>query len=96
VKILHLIFGTDFAGCVLYETFTVTGIGTMVYSGLELGHYFELKSVNGCHNVSTKNHSNSERNNIFVFNQIFMLLNPLGRLILAVAQMQFICECFFF
>jgi len=31
------------------------GIGTMVYSGLEMGQYFELKSgddINGCNNVS--------------------------------------------
>jgi hypothetical protein len=31
------------------------GIGNMVYSGLELGQYFELQNVNddenGCHNV---------------------------------------------
>lgn len=30
------------------------GIGTMVYSGLELGQYFELESgetKSGCHNV---------------------------------------------
>ncbi|CRK95797.1 CLUMA_CG009254, isoform A [Clunio marinus] len=50
------------------------GIGNMVYSGIELGQYFELKSgddVNNCSNI-------------------FMLLTPLGRMILSIVQMQFI------
>lgn len=65
----------------------------MVYSGLELGQYFELESGgdnNGCHNVRK---SKSFGNANFTFRlQIFMLLTPLARMILSIAQMQFICK----
>ncbi|CAO1365528.1 unnamed protein product, partial [Diamesa hyperborea] len=50
------------------------GIGTMVYSGLELGQYFELKSGDnddGC-------------------NHILMVLTPAARMMLSIVQMQFI------
>lgn len=73
------------------------GIGTMVYSGLELGQYFELESGEdnlGCHNVR-KFGALGKANSEFRF-QVFMLLTPLARMILSIAQMQFICKNFQF
>lgn len=52
------------------------GIGNMVYSGLEMGQYFELideSDESKCRNI-------------------FMLLSPLFRMCLTLMQMQFICE----
>lgn len=69
------------------------GIGTMVYSGLELGQYFELESgegPSGCNNVRL--FSSIVTVNSVVGLQIFMLLTPLLRMILSIAQMQFICK----
>lgn len=68
----------------------------MVYSGLELGQYFELKSgddINGCNNVRTHKRPDALCDSDVCF-QIFMLLTPLARMILSIAQMQFICENF--
>lgn len=69
------------------------GIGTMVYSGLELGQYFELESdeeSSGCNNV--KQIRSFDAFNTVVRFQIFMLLTPLLRMLLSIAQMQFICK----
>ncbi|KAH8270987.1 hypothetical protein KR044_008421 [Drosophila immigrans] len=46
-------------------------IGTMVYSGLEFGQFFELNGHAGCHNV-------------------FVAITPICRMVLCIAQVQFI------
>jgi hypothetical protein len=66
----------------------------MVYSGLELGQYFELSSgedITGCNNVRLAKAPEFCDNSTFCF-QVFMLLTPLARMILSIAQMQFICK----
>lgn len=66
----------------------------MVYSGIELGQYFELKSgedTSGCNNVRTAKAPIICDPHTICF-QIFMLFTPLARMILSIAQMQFICK----
>lgn len=36
---------------ILFHSFTAFGIGSMIYSGLEFGQYFELERNTKCHNV---------------------------------------------
>lgn len=57
------------------------GIGTMVYSGLELGQYFELSSGddNGCNNVRKKIWFEKDPRRSFNLISDFHALHPTGQ-----------------
>lgn len=51
VLIFHICFVRVPLFTVLFFVFIAFGIGSMIYSGLEFGQYFELERDTKCHNV---------------------------------------------